>query len=388
MKFRFDKPTCQNIRKSLKKEWIETNGLGDYASSSLICCNTRKYHGLLVADLESPAGRHVLLSSLEESLLVGGRELCFSCRKHPGVFYPRGNEHLEEMDAGEWPVFRYRFGEVTLTRELMLIPGHRLLLVRYEVRGTAPDTPPVVLRVKPLLAFRNAHDLTRANPALRPETLSAPSGICLRPYEALPPLFMQVEGGFIFNAAPDWCFNVEYLVERERGFAYQEDLVSAGPVRDQACSRQTSVPHRFDGGAPDGARAQRHRRGLAAGSRTPHGVGGLLGESGRPSCPGRGALSCPEARWRPCRDGGLPLVRIVGAGYAYRAARPDLLCRKARRGHGRAARPRFRRQGRAHPQRLLRRRQPRLQLGGRLPLVCLGRAADAQGAAGLEGFDP
>lgn len=175
MKFRFDKPTCQNIRKSLRKEWIETNGLGDYASSSLICCNTRKYHGLLVADLESPAGRHVLLSSLEESLLVGGRELCFSCRKHPGVYYPRGNEHLEEMDAGEWPVFRYRFGEVTLTRELMLIPGHRLLLVRYEVRGTAPDTPPVVLRVKPLLAFRNAHDLTRANPALRPETLSAPS---------------------------------------------------------------------------------------------------------------------------------------------------------------------------------------------------------------------
>lgn len=186
MKFRFDKPTCQNIRKSLRKEWIETNGLGDYASSSLICCNTRKYHGLLVADLESPAGRHVLLSSLEESLLVGGRELCFSCRKHPGVYYPRGNEHLEEMDAGEWPVFRYRFGEVTLTRELMLIPGHRLLLVRYEVRGTAPDTPPVVLRVKPLLAFRNAHDLTRANPALRPETLSAPSGIGLRPYEALP----------------------------------------------------------------------------------------------------------------------------------------------------------------------------------------------------------
>ena len=231
MKFRFDKPTCQNIRKSLRKEWIETNGLGDYASSSLICCNTRKYHGLLVADLESPAGRHVLLSSLEESLLVGGRELCFSCRKHPGVFYPRGNEHLEEMDAGEWPVFRYRFGEVTLTRELMLIPGHRLLLVRYEVRGTAPDTPPVVLRVKPLLAFRNAHDLTRANPALRPETLSAPSGICLRPYEALPPLFMQVEGGFIFNAAPDWCFNVEYLVERERGFAYQEDLFQRASSR-------------------------------------------------------------------------------------------------------------------------------------------------------------
>lgn len=319
MKFRFDKPTCQNIRKSLRKEWIETNGLGDYASSSLICCNTRKYHGLLVADLESPAGRHVLLSSLEESLLVGGRELCFSCRKHPGVFYPRGNEHLEEMDAGEWPVFRYRFGEVTLTRELMLIPGHRLLLVRYEVRGTAPDTPPVVLRVKPLLAFRNAHDLTRANPALRPETLSAPSGICLRPYEALPASVHAGGGRLHLQRRSRLVLQCGVFGGAGARLCLSGRSVSAGPVRDQACSRQTSVPHRFDGGAPDGARAQRHRRDLAAGSRTPHGVGGLLGESGRPSCPGRGAFSCPEARWRPCRDGGLPLVRIVGAGYAYRA---------------------------------------------------------------------
>ena len=223
MKFRFDKPTCQNIRKSLRKEWIETNGLGDYASSSLICCNTRKYHGLLVADLESPAGRHVLLSSLEESLLVGGRELCFSCRKHPGVFYPRGNEHLEEMDAGEWPVFRYRFGEVTLTRELMLIPGHRLLLVRYEVRGTAPD----------------------------------------------------------------WCFNVEYLVERERGFAYQEDLFQPGqfeirlvpgkPVFLTASTEalQTEHGHNVIGGI--WRREAERRMGLAASSES---LEGLLAREG------------------------------------------------------------------------------------------------------------
>ena len=82
--------------------------------------------------------------------------------------------------------------------------------------------------MKPLLAFRNAHDLTRANSRAASRNAFGPSGICLRPYEALPPLFMQVEGGFIFNAAPDWCFNVEYLVERERGFAYQEDLFQPG----------------------------------------------------------------------------------------------------------------------------------------------------------------
>ncbi len=228
MKFRFNKPTCQNIRKSLRKEWIETNGLGDYASSSLICCNTRKYHGLLVADLEQPVGKHVLLSTLEESLLVGDRELFFSCRKHPGVYYPRGHEYLHEMEIGEWPIFRYRLGEVTLCRELMLIPGRRLLIVRYEVRGAGPDTPPMSLRVKPLLAFRHADHLTHANPDLRPETFSAPSGFSVRPYPALPPLFMQAQGEAIFDALPDWYRTVEYLVEQERGFAYQEDLFQPG----------------------------------------------------------------------------------------------------------------------------------------------------------------
>lgn len=228
MKFRFDKPTCQNIRKSLRKEWIETNGLGDYASSSLLGCNTRKYHGLLVADLERPVGRHVLLSTVEESLLMGEREFFFSCRKHPGVYYPRGHEYLQEMEIGEWPVFRYRFGEVTLCRELMLIPGRRLLILRYEVRGVGADTPPMILRVKPLLAFRHADRLTRANPVLRPETFSAPYGFSVRPYEALPPLYMQTQGDAVFNPEPDWYRNVEYMVEQERGFDYQEDLFQPG----------------------------------------------------------------------------------------------------------------------------------------------------------------
>ena len=118
MKFQFDRPACQNLRKALRKEWLETNGLGDYASSSLVCCNTRKYHGLFVTELARPAGRHVMLSTLEESLLMAGKEFFFSCRKHPGVYFPRGHEYMQAASAGLWPSFRYRFGDVTLTREL------------------------------------------------------------------------------------------------------------------------------------------------------------------------------------------------------------------------------------------------------------------------------
>ena len=86
MRFEFDKAACQNIRRALRKEWLLTNGLGEYASGTITGCNTRKYHGLLVANLPEPAGRYVLLSTLEESVLAGDREFFFSCRKHPGVY--------------------------------------------------------------------------------------------------------------------------------------------------------------------------------------------------------------------------------------------------------------------------------------------------------------
>ena len=228
MKLCFDKPTCQNIRKSLRKEWLETNGLGDYASSSLICCNTRKYHGLLVSGADKPSGRHVLLSAVEESLLVAGREFPFSCRKHPGVYFPRGHEYLHQMETGLWPTFAYRFGDVRLTRELMLMPGKTLLIIRYLATSDNDDIPPMTLKVRPLLAFRHFHSLTTANGDLQVKTYPIPFGFKMQPYNSLPTLNMQVDGDFSFYPSPDWYRDVEYLVEQERGFPFREDLFQPG----------------------------------------------------------------------------------------------------------------------------------------------------------------
>lgn len=235
MKFVFDKPACQNIRRALRKEWLLTNGLGDYSSGTVPGCNTRKYHGLLVVNLAEPPGRHVLLSTLEESVAGGGREFFFSCRKHPGVYYPAGHEYLEYMETGDWPLFRYRIGPLCITREIVLVRGRSLLLARYTVDLDAQDgeeTPPLVLRLKPLLAFRNAHDLTRANLDLQvtPFPVGGPSpGFCIRPYNALPPLYLQASGApGAFYPAPDWCRNVDYFMEQERGYPSQEDLFMPG----------------------------------------------------------------------------------------------------------------------------------------------------------------
>ncbi len=229
MKFRFDRAAAQNIRKSLRKEWLLCNGLGGYASSSLVCCNTRGYHGLLVANAPEANGRHVLLSTLEESLEVEGRELFFSCRKHPGRYWPHGHEYIQEVEIGAWPRFTYRFGDIELRREFQLLSGADFLLARYTVKSaTGASLPRLSLTIKPLLAFRHFHKLTRANMDLQVKTYPAPQGFSIRPYNSLPPLFMQTDAPFRFFPAPDWYYNIEYLIEEERGLGHCEDLFRPG----------------------------------------------------------------------------------------------------------------------------------------------------------------
>ncbi len=234
MEFVFNRTDCQNLRKSLRKEWIETNGLGGYASSSIVCCNTRKYHGLLAVELSSPPGRFVLLSALEESLLANDKEASISCRKHPDVYYPRGHEYLHEVQIGSVPTFIYRYGDVNIKREIIMLHKQNVTLIRYSLLcGESADAclsmPEAVrLRVKPLLAYRNMHALSASNIDLQVKTWPAKDGFSIRPYNAFPPFFMQANAPFTFHPSPDWYNNVEYMVEAERGFDNHEDLFQPG----------------------------------------------------------------------------------------------------------------------------------------------------------------
>ncbi len=225
MKWTVGKKDCQNLREGLRKEWIETNGLGDYASSTVVNCHTRRYHGLLVANLRQPAGRHVLLSSYEESLVLGGRDFDLSCHKYPSLFHPRGHEYLDRVEGDAWPVFHYRIGDVAFTREVMMLHGRHVTLVRYTVGKTGV---PALLRLKPLLAFRPHHSLTRANVDLQVKTFPARDGFKIQPYNTLPPLFVQTGAAFKFFPSPAWYRNFEYFMEQERGFPFQEDLFQPG----------------------------------------------------------------------------------------------------------------------------------------------------------------
>ena len=225
MRFSFDKAACQNTRRALRKEWVLTNGLGDYASSSILGCNTRKYHGLLVVN--TLHGRQVLLSTLEESVYGGGKEFFLSTRQHPSMLYPNGLEYQESFELEDVPCFTYRIGDVRLRREVLLVHGASRLLVRWTVEGPK-GIPPLTLRVKPLLAYRGFHQLTHANSHLRVRTTPIKGGFSISPYEGMPDFCMQSSLPQTFFPSPDWYHNVEYLAERARGFADSEELFRPG----------------------------------------------------------------------------------------------------------------------------------------------------------------
>lgn len=221
MYFHFDTQTCRNPDAALQREWLLTNGTGSYSSSTIMGCHTRRYHGLLVANL--PEGRHVLLSTLDDALLYANQEIALSTRRHPSLFHPQGYQYLHAVDYGDTLRYTFIAEGITLQKELLLAGQRPLLLIRYRLLAST-DASAVRLRIRPLLAFRHFHALTTANTALAPDILPAARGFSIRPYAALPPLYMQMSQDCAVTPSPDWYYAIDYLEEEQRGFPHTEDL--------------------------------------------------------------------------------------------------------------------------------------------------------------------
>jgi predicted glycogen debranching enzyme len=115
--------SCLHPQGSLGLEWLEANGLGGYASSTVLNCHTRKYHGLLVANLDHPAGRQVLLSKIEDSLCLEKGEHFFSCHQYPGFFFQGPDNCLAYYRNEPAPLFTYLIGGIILRKTIMLLYG-------------------------------------------------------------------------------------------------------------------------------------------------------------------------------------------------------------------------------------------------------------------------
>jgi glycogen debranching enzyme len=212
------------------REWLESDGQGGYASSTLENCHTRRYHGLIVANLQALEGRYVLLSKIEDSLLVNGEEHFFTSHRYPGVIFPPAAPILREFFLDICPRFIYRAGEIGMQKSVMLLQGKEALLVSYNLTHSPA---PGVLRLKPFLAFRNYHAIAHENPYLRSRTETIENGFMIEPYTGMPPLFVHTSTPSRFIPSPLWYNRFEYTEEMQRGFDWHEDLFLPGIVETE-----------------------------------------------------------------------------------------------------------------------------------------------------------
>ncbi len=220
---KFDKNLMINLEQSLMKEMLRTNQSGAYHCTSVVDCNTRKQHGLLVIPIpEMDNSSHVLLSSMDVTVIQHGAPFNLGLHRYSGgVYSPAGHKYIREFDCESVPRTTYRVGGVILTKEKIFISHENRLLIRYTlVEAHSPTT----LRFKPMLAFREANQLCVENTALNTECPEVPNGVSARLYAGYPTLFMQFSRKPEWNYDPHWYKGFEYLKDLERGVPYTEDL--------------------------------------------------------------------------------------------------------------------------------------------------------------------
>jgi len=236
---RFGEDVCGNLDSALGREWLETNGIGGFASGTINGCNTRRYHGLLVAATRPPVGRFVLLSKLEETLTVNGRAYELSSNRYPGVVYPQGFQFLAQFRLDPFPIFTFSIDGVELEKNFFMAHGQNTVVIKYELIN-APDATHVQLELRPLIAFRDYHSLTHENGAIDGRVDTQRELICVSPYVGLPSLFLANDAIEIENTG-HWYRNFEYDAERERGLDFQEDLFNPCVLRFDFNQRPTAT---------------------------------------------------------------------------------------------------------------------------------------------------
>lgn len=224
---KFDKTIMINLEESLSREVLRTNRKGAYHCTTVVDCNTRKYHGLLVLPVpELDDDNHVLLSSLDETVIQHGAEFNLGLHKYFGDNYsPKGHKYIREYSCETVPRTVYRVGGVILSKEKVFSLYENRIMIKYTLEDAHSAT---TLRFRPFLAFRNVKELTHTNGSVDQSYTEIPNGIKTCMYQGYPELFMQFSKKVKFVFEPYWYNGIEYPKEMERGYPYQEDLYVPG----------------------------------------------------------------------------------------------------------------------------------------------------------------
>ncbi len=224
---KFNKAELVNLSYSLKREIILANKTGAYCNTSIITCNTRRYHGLLAVTLDRFGGdKFLLLSSLDETLIVDGKQFNLGIHCYGDIYEPRGHKYIIDFSADPLPQITCKVGQIVFRKTLLLAHDADQVMIRYELLQ-APSA--VTLQLRPFLAFRNIHALTSENSDANVFGTPAPGGMSFKLYPGFPELYLQSDRvGCVFLSQPYWYKGVTYSDEYRRGFDCREDLCVPG----------------------------------------------------------------------------------------------------------------------------------------------------------------
>src|SRR5882724_6331356 len=214
--------TLNDFTAATSREWLETNGLGGFASSTACGSNTRRYHGLLISALNPPVDRYLLLSRFEETLIINDVEYPLSTNQFRMVVHPEGYKWLISFGLRPFPVWTIQIGDLILERSLFMVHGQDTTVVSYRLLG-APDNASVRLECRPLFAYRHFHQLQHENSDISPNVQIEHGVVRVQPYGHLPVLSLYHNAGE-FAQNNDWYRKFEYIEELKRGFDPYEDL--------------------------------------------------------------------------------------------------------------------------------------------------------------------
>ena len=228
----FGQDICSDPELSLSREWLETNGLGGFSSSTIIGLNTRRYHALLVVATKPPVGRLVMLSKLEETLILNGRRYEFSANQYPGTIHPQGYKYQTGFRLDPFPVFTYEIEGTVIEKSVFMLQGENTTVVQYQIQGKNNDqdagnctlpTAHCSLELRPLVAFRDYHSLRHENGSINARVETDKGLASVKPDNDLPALYFAHDAEAI-EASSFWYRNFEYRQEQARGFEFTEDL--------------------------------------------------------------------------------------------------------------------------------------------------------------------
>src|SRR5450755_2711583 len=219
-----DNLLSENFSAFSQLEWLETNGLGGWAGSSLSGCNTRRYHGLLMAAILPPTDRMLLVSKLDETILLDGRKFQLGTNDYGDTIAPGGFQYLSSFKKDFFPEWLFEFGGMRLRKTITMVSGENTTLIRYEVLLAAK---PFTLQLMPLIAARGYHELQHAYNNIFWDIEFKNGLFHNQPYQGAPDIFISVPGSS-YESVNKWYYAFNYAQEKYRGLDYQEDLFNHG----------------------------------------------------------------------------------------------------------------------------------------------------------------